>query len=137
VFTPLAKTLADKAVGITGLHGLHTDDLRHFEESAELEVEVVDGLCMAFRRKLLKKVGFFDERYRFPYFMDIDFNFAVHDSGANIVVTPDLPVICHPLEADASLTDAERTRLTKRNFYRFLEKWGQRDDLLLAPHDDF
>src|SRR5436305_7734820 len=69
VFTPLAKTLADNRVGITGLHGLHTDDLRHFEESQQLEVEVVDKLCMAFKRKLLKKVGLFDERYRFPHFM--------------------------------------------------------------------
>lgn len=137
VVTPLTMTLANKSVGITGLHGLRTDDLRHFEESAELEVEVVDGLCMAFRRKLLKKVGFFDERYRFPYFMDIDFNFAVRDSGVGIVVTPNLPVICHPMEPDANLIDAERTRLTKRNFYRFLEKWGQRDDLLLEANDDF
>src|SRR5205085_4256620 len=66
VFTPLAETLADNRVGITGLHGLRTDDLRHFEESQQLEVEVVDKLCMAFKRKLLKKVGLFDERYRFP-----------------------------------------------------------------------
>jgi Glycosyl transferase family 2 len=131
VFTPLAEMLADPAVGITGLRGLRTDDLRHFEESSQLEVEVVDGLCMAFRRKLLKKVGLFDERYRYPYFMDVDFNFAVRDSGASVVVTPHLPVLCHPLPPDSNITDAERTRLTKRNFYRFLEKWGQRDDLLI------
>ncbi len=130
VFTPLAKTLADNRVGITGLHGLHTDDLRHFEESQQLEVEVVDKLCMAFRRKLLKKVGLFDERYRFPHFMDVDFNFAVRDSGADIVVTSNLPVTCYPLLQDARLSDAERVRLMKRNFYRFLEKWGDRDDLL-------
>ena len=131
VFTPLAKTLADNNVGLTGLHGLSTDDLRHFEESPQLEVEVVDMLCLAFRRQLLKQVGLFDERYRFPYYMDVDFNFAVRDSGADVVVTPNLSVICHPALQDGNLSDAERTRLTKRNFYRFLEKWGHRDDLLL------
>ncbi len=131
VFTPLAKTLADSKIGITGMRGLCTDDLRHFEESQQSEVEVVDALCLAFRRKLLKKVGLFDERYRFPYYMDIDFNFAMRDSGVDVVVTPNLPLICHPVQQDNNLSDAERTRLTRRNFYRFLEKWGHRDDLLL------
>jgi GT2 family glycosyltransferase len=131
VFTLLAQVLADSRVGITGFRGLLTDDLRHFEESTAAEVEVIDGLCMAFPRKLLKKVGLFDERYRFPYYMDIDFNFAVRSSGAQAVVTPNLPIISHPLLQDVHLSDAERTRLTKRNFYRFLEKWGHRDDLLL------
>jgi GT2 family glycosyltransferase len=132
IFTPLAKTLSDPKVGITGLYGLCTDDLRHFETSQQAEVEVVNALCMAFRRKLLKKVGFFDERYRFPQYMDVDFSFAVRDTGAQVLITPDLPVKCHPELQDTSLSDAERARLTKRNFYRFLEKWGTRDDLLIS-----
>lgn len=131
VFTPLAQVLADSKLGITGFRGLLTDDLRHFEVSTAAEVEVIDGLCMAFRRKLLKKVGLFDERFRFPSYMDIDFNFAVRNSGVQAVVTPNLPIMSHPLLHDVNLSDAERTRLTKRNFYRFLEKWGHRDDLLL------
>ncbi len=131
VFTPLAKTLADGEIGITGLHGLRTEDLRHFEESQETEVEVVDGLCLAFRRKLLKRVGFFDEKYRFPSYMDIDFGFAVRNSGVRVMVTPELPVRCHAELRDINLSDAERMRLTRRNFYRFLDKWGGRDDLLI------
>jgi GT2 family glycosyltransferase len=130
VFTPLAKTLANEKIGITGLHGLRTDDLRHFEESQGSKAEVVDKLCMAFRRNLLKEVGFFDEGYRFPYYMDIDFNFAIRNNGAKIIVTPDLPVTCYPVLQYADLSDAERTRLTRRNFYRFLHKWGDREDLL-------
>src|SRR5450759_14464 len=130
VFTPLAEVLANEQIGITGLHGLQTDDLRHFEESKRLNVEVIDKLCMAFKRKLLKKAGLFDEGYRYPFYMDIDFNFAVRDSGAEIVVTPNLPIACYPVLQHAGLSDAEQTRLTKRNFYRFLEKWGDREDLL-------
>ena len=131
IFSPLARSLADDDVGITGLRGLLTDDLRHFEESSASEVEAIDALCMAFPRRLLQKTGLFDEGYRFPYFMDIDFNFAVRDTGARAIVTPDLPLVCHPMQPDANLPDAERTRLTKRNYYRFLDKWGQREDLLL------
>src|SRR5579875_4006252 len=130
LFTPLAKTLADRSVGVTGLHGLQTTNLRHFNESEELDVEAVDQVCMAFRRSLLKRVGLFDERYRYPLYMDIDFNFAVLDSGARNVVTPNLPLVCHTSLRETRFSDAERTRLKKRNFYRFLEKWGNREDLL-------
>jgi len=131
VFAALAKTLSDDSVGITGLRGLSTGDLRHFAESDQAEVEVMDRLFLAFRRDLLKRVGLFDEKYRFPYFMDIDFSFAVRDTGAHIMITPNLPVRCHPELPDTSLSDTERMRLTRRNFYRFLDKWGDRDDLLL------
>src|SRR2546430_3175179 len=131
VFTPVVQILADKSIGITGFKGLSSIDLHHFEESTDAEVEVIDESCLAFPRKLLKKIGLFDESYRFPYYMAIDFNFAVRDSGFRAVVTPNLPIKSYPPFQDANLSDAERTRLKKRNFYRFLDKWGHRDDLLL------
>lgn len=136
LFTPLAQLLEDAAVGITGLHGLRTDDLRHFEESEQTEVEAISGTCMAFRRTLLKKTGLFDEGYLFPAYMDIDFNFAVRASGAKAIAARDLPLVRHPSQANPSLPDAERTRLTRRNFYRFLNKWGDREDLLLEEFED-
>ncbi len=136
IFTALAETLADSEVGLTGWRGLHTEDLRHFEESDESEVEVIDYTCMAFQRKLLKKTGLFDERFRYPHYMDVDFSFAVRDAGAQTVLTPELPLEHHPESQHTNLSDAERTRLTKRNFYRFLEKWGDRDDLLLTGEEE-
>jgi len=136
IFTPLMQTLEDGSVGITGLRGLQTEDLRNYEESQNTEVDVIDTLCMAFRRVLLKEVGLFDERYRFPYYMDVDFNFTVRDLGTTLVVTPNLPILRHTIEPDAKLSDAERTRLMKRNFYRFREKWGERDDLLPEYDED-
>ena len=132
IFTPLARTLAEEDVSLTGPRGLRTEDMRHFEESQEAEVEVIDGRCMAFERRLLRRTGFLDERYRYPFYMDVDFSFATRDQGANAVVTPHLPLINHADTTDQSLSDAERTRLTKRNFYRYLEKWGNREDLLLS-----
>lgn len=136
IFTPLMQTLEDGSVGITGLRGLRTADLRNFEESQDAKVDTIDTLCMAFRRFLVKEAGLFDERYRFPYYMDVDFNFTVRDLGTTLVVTPNLPVTRHPVLADAKLSDAERTRLNKRNFYRFREKWGERDDLLPEDEED-
>ena len=136
VFTPLAAALSSADVGVTGSRGLLSEDLRHFEETSELEVEAIAGLCMAFKRDLLKQAGLFDERFRFPYYMDIDFNFAVRDCGKSAQAIPNLPVLCHPQQDyDTKLPDAERSRLTRRNFYRFLDKWGHRDDLSLAQEE--
>ena len=135
VFTPIEETLADTSVGITGYRGLSSEDLHHFEESSEMEVEVIDELCMAFQRKLLKKTGLFDESYRYAYYMAIDFNFAIRDSGVRAVKTPNLPIKSHPQLRDMTLSDAEKTRLKKRNFYRFLDKWGDREDLLLYDEE--
>ncbi|HXX76918.1 MAG TPA: glycosyltransferase [Ktedonobacteraceae bacterium] len=135
VFTPIEEILADASVGITGYRGLSSEDLHHFEESSEMEVEVIDELCMAFQRKLLKKTGLFDGSYRYTYYMAIDFNFAIRDSGVRAVITPNLPIKSHPQLRDTTLSDAEKTRFKKRNFYRFLDKWGDREDLLLYDEE--
>jgi cysteinyl-tRNA synthetase len=131
IFTPIEQILEEKSIGITGFRGLRSEDLHHFDESTDTEVEVIDELCMAFQRKLLQKIGLFDERYRFPWYMAIDFNFALRNCGVRAVVTPSLPIKSYPPFHDTTLSDAERTRLKKRNFYRFLDKWGDREDLLL------
>jgi glycosyltransferase involved in cell wall biosynthesis len=130
IFTPLSQTLANNEVGITGLYGLHTDDLRHFEAGQEQEVEAISGQCMAFRRKLLKRTGLFDEHYRHPYYMDIDFSFVIRDQGTYAVTTAQLPITNHADTQNTELSDAEHSRLTRRNFYRYLGKWGDREDLL-------
>jgi glycosyltransferase involved in cell wall biosynthesis len=135
IFTSLEQTLSNDQVGLTGLRGLRTNDLRHFEESREPEVEAIDGMCMAFRRTMLKQCGLFDEGYRFPQYMDIDFSFAIRDTGAQTILTPHLSIISHPATF-SGIADSERVRLTKRNFYRFLQKWGDREDLLLYTEDD-
>jgi GT2 family glycosyltransferase len=136
IFTPLAKTLANTEIGITGFHGLRTDNLRHFTECEDEEAEVIDSQCMAFKRSLLQNAGLFDERYRYPYYMDIDFNLTMRDSGFEAVVTPDLPITYHAGEQNDERSANEQTRLRKRNFYRFLEKWGNREDLLPDEEED-
>lgn len=135
VFTPLQKILADTSVGISGYRGLICQDLHHFEVSSNREVEAIDELCMAFERTLLKKSGLFDESYRFLYYMAIDFNFSIRNTGVSALVARDLPIASYPHLQDATLSDSERTRLKKRNFYRFLDKWGDRDDLLLYEEE--
>ncbi len=136
IFTPLAQLLENVEIGITGLRGLHTDDLRHFAESEEDEVEAIDGSCMAFQRKLLKQTGLFDDAYRYPTYMDIDFNFTVREGGLQARVARDLPLTRHADLPHPTRSDEQTARLNKRNFYRFLERWGDRKDLLLNGIED-
>jgi hypothetical protein len=49
------------------------------------------------------------------------------------VATPELPLRRHEHRGWGDLPQAERDRLSKRNFYRFLDHWGGRRDLLLHP----
>ena len=46
-----------------------------------------------------------------------------------------LPFERHEHRGWTSLSDDERDRLSKRNFYRFLDRWGDRPDLLLHGGD--
>jgi hypothetical protein len=44
-----------------------------------------------------------------------------------------LPLVRHEHRGYTSLPDAERDRLSKRNFYRILDRFGSRRDLLVQP----
>ena len=51
-----------------------------------------------------------------------------------IAVEMPMPVIKHEHRQWTETPPAERDRLSKRNFYRFLERWRDRWDLVLDPH---
>jgi hypothetical protein len=87
---------------------------------------------MAFRREILQDVGFLDEKYRFYRHLDLDLSLAARTQGFRVVIDTDLPVVRHEHIDWSQTPPEERDRLSKRNFYRFLRKWGARTDLLVA-----
>jgi hypothetical protein len=130
---PLLAAFDDLTVGIAGGWGVRSRDARQFEESPPGEVDAVEGYCLAVRREALRAVGGFDRRFRFYRNADLDFSFAVRDAGWRAVRTEPLPLERHEHRGWTSLPDDERDRLSRRNFYRFLDRWGRRRDLLLDP----
>jgi cysteinyl-tRNA synthetase len=133
ILTPLRALLQDERVGIAGRWGVTSEDLRSFEEAeASGEVDAVEGYLMAFRRELVNEIGLLDEKYRFYRHLDLDFSFAARTAGYRLVVDTDLPVVRHEHLEWAATPEEERDRLSKHNFYRFLRKWGERRDLLVA-----
>ena len=133
--TPLLAAFEEPSVGIAGAWGVTSQDGRQFEDAPPGEVDAIEGYCLAVRREALRAVGGFDRRFRFYRNADLDFSFAVRDAGWRAIRTDPLPLRQHEHRGYTSLPDADRDRLSKRNFYRFLDHWGGRPDLLLHRRD--
>ena len=133
VFGPVERALADPGVGIVGPFGIVTHDLREFEPApASGPCDAIEGYCMAMRRDVLTDVGGFDERFRWYRTADIELSFRVKDRGLRTEVVP-LPVVKHEHRMWFETDPAERAKWSKRNFYRFLDRWRGRWDLVLDP----
>jgi GT2 family glycosyltransferase len=136
VLEPLVRALDRPEVGVAGPFGISTSDLREFRESPGVEpgrrVDAIEGYLMAFRRDVLAEVGLFDERFRWYRTADIELSFRIRDAGLQAVVV-DVPVERHEHRMWAATSAEDRERLSKRNFYRFLERFRGRTDLLVEP----
>ena len=132
LLTPILTAFDDPAVGLAGGWGVTSVDAREFSDAPPGEVDAIEGYALAVRRAALRTVRGFDRRYRFYRNADLDFSFAVRDAGWTAVRTEPLPAERHVHRGSAAVPDAERDRLSRRNFYRFLDRWRDRPDLLLA-----
>jgi glycosyl transferase family 2 len=134
---PLVNALADETVAVTGPWGLASRDsapadLRDLE-AAEGRVDVIDGACLAFRRDDYAERGPLDENFRDPAWLDAWWSLVLREPRdaqppRRALALADLPVLRHR-EADSG-DPAAATRPAKRNFYRLLERFRGRDDLL-------
>jgi cysteinyl-tRNA synthetase len=127
---PLVEALEDPTVGIAGPFGVVSDDLHEFRDDAGPEVDAVEAHVMAFRRELVEAGLRFDEKFKFYRHADLELSFQVRSKGLRATVT-DVPVARHEHRVWTETPDPERQRLSKRNFYRFLDRWRGRTDLLV------
>ncbi|HEX2884509.1 MAG TPA: glycosyltransferase [Candidatus Limnocylindria bacterium] len=134
-WAPLLAAFEHPEVGIAGGWGVTSDDLRLFTDAPPGEVDAIEAYCLAVRRAALRAVGGFDRRFQWYRNADLDFSFAVRDAGWKAVRTEPLPFVRHEHRGWEALPEAERDRLSKRNFYRFLDRWGDRRDLLVGGRD--
>jgi len=112
--------------------GVNTENLRDFEDAPGPEVDAVEGYLMAFQREHAREMGLLDEKFRFYRHLDLDYSFAFRAAGHRNRIIRDLPVRRHAHTDWERTPPEERERMSKRNFYRFLKKHGDRTDLLLA-----
>ena len=131
--TPLIEALADPSVVVAGPFGLRAQGTpKEFAASTGPEVDAIEGYCMAFRRADAQALEGFDSRFQFYRIADIEFSFRLRDRGGRAVVVPDLPLEKHEHRLWEATDPKERQRLSRRNMYRFLDRWGKRADLLVG-----
>ena len=136
VVTPLVRALDDHGVAVAGGWGITSTDLRTFTDAPAGDVDAVEGYLMAFRRSDAAARGPLDERFRFYRNLDIWWSLVLRDAGEGNpprrAVSVDVPVTRHEHRGWASLSEEERTRQSKRNFYRIIDRFGSRRDLLVG-----
>jgi hypothetical protein len=137
VVTPLLEVLRDPTVAVAGGWGLRSGDLRHFDEAAPGDVDAIEGYLLAFRRLDYATRGPLDEHFRFYRNLDIWWSLVLRDNGVGArhrrAVQLELPASRRAHRGYTSLPESERERLSRRNFYRIIDRFGQRRDLLIEP----
>ncbi|HEY4227396.1 MAG TPA: glycosyltransferase [Candidatus Limnocylindrales bacterium] len=139
VISPLVAALDDPTVAIAGPFGLASADLRRFEEllatpGDSIDATAIQGYLMAFRRADAVARGPLDEGFRFYRNFDIWWSLVLRDQGEGAlprraVTLSDLPVTRGEPRAWTDTAAGDRERLSKRNFYRILDRFRLRDDL--------
>lgn len=139
IVTPLVAALENPTVAVAGPFGLVSADLRRFDEvlapaGAQIEAAAIQGYLMAFRRSDAAARGPFDEGFRFYRNLDIWWSLALRDAGEGLahrraLVVPDLQLTRAEPRAWTATPAADRDRLSKRNFYRVLDRFRTRTDL--------
>ena len=135
---PLERALDDPAVAVAGAFGLVTADLRRFDDAPGPVVDAVALEWMAFRRADFVALGPLDEKFVFQRHLDAWWSLVLR-AGADETAAPRgarrlaLPLARHEHRAWTSLRESERDRLSKRNFYRVLDRFRDRGDLLSGP----
>ena len=137
IVSPNIAALDDPTVAVAGGWGIVSNDLRKFEDAPPGDVDAIEGYLQAFRRSDAAARGPLDERFRFYRNLDIWWSLALRDEGEDetprrAVALADLPAIRHEHRGYASLPDEERDRQSKRNFYRIIDRFGSRRDLLVS-----
>ena len=133
ILGPVSEQLSDPTVGIFGPYGLTTDDMQHFHEEVDRgDADAMQAYCMSFRREAVNTVGLMREVFRFYRNLDIDYCFQFKDKGYRVVADSSLPLVRHEHRQWTELDDNQRDELSRKNFGRFLKRWGNRPDLLIT-----
>jgi hypothetical protein len=141
--SPLVAALDDPTVAVAGPFGIVSDDLRRFRDADEgvTDVDAIEGYALAFRRADYAERGPLDEHFAFYRNLDIWWSLVLRDQpddadedtpARRAVRVPGIPVVRHEHRGWTSLSEEERDRLSKKNFYRVLKRFATRRDLLVG-----
>ena len=132
---PLEAALSDPRIAVAGGFGLVATDLRRFESAPGPDVDAIELAWLAFRRDDLAALGPLDEKFTVDRHLGAWWSLVLR-AGADDGAPPraarrlDLPLARHADRGRTSLHADQRDRLAKRDFYRLLDRFRDRPDLL-------
>lgn len=95
----------------------------HSDPSRWIEVPRIVGLCFMFKRELMEKIGYLDERFSPGHYEDDDYCYRARLAGYRLLVCGDT-LVHHEGSASFRKSGEERlSELVKRNRELFIDKW--------------
>jgi GT2 family glycosyltransferase len=122
VLRALGNALDEPGVGLAGAFGLRRSDDHNFEPADGPEVEALEYL-LALRRSEFAAIGDFDPHFSFYRMLDVDFSYQVRAAGLGVRRIACPTIRRHEHRLWNATPEAERERLSRRNFNRFLDRW--------------
>jgi Glycosyl transferase family 2 len=122
VLRALGQALDEPGVGLVGAFGLRRRADHNFEPSDGPEVDALEYL-LALRRSDFARIGDFDAHFRFYRMLDIDFSHQARAAGLRVRRIDCPSIRRHEHRLWSATPEAERERLSRRNFNRFLDRW--------------
>jgi GT2 family glycosyltransferase len=129
---PLLTALEDGETVAAGAFGVRCEGrVGHFHSHPGPVVDALEGYVLAVRRRQALEAGGFDRKFRFYRLADFELCFRLRATlGGRAVVVAGLPVTRHEHRLWEALDEEERERRSRRNYYRLIDVWGKRDDLI-------
>lgn len=87
------------------------------------ETDRITGFCLAFRRELWERTGYFDEGYSVGNYEDDDYNIRVRLQGYRLVIARDT-FIHHEGSVSIKALGSKLDEVNERNAAYYGEKWG-------------
>jgi hypothetical protein len=132
--SPLLHALDDPGVAAVGAAGVHSGNLRRFEDAPPGDVAAITDELLAFRRTDAAERGPLDEGFRSLRHLVLWWSLVLRDAGAGerprrALVLPNLAIRRHGPSGAPIVPSAEEQRLAKRSLYRLNDFFGARPDL--------
>lgn len=94
---------------------------QHKDEVNEVETQrAVEGSCMFIKRKVIDKIGVFDEEYGMGYREEVDFAFRAREAGFKVVSSPTAEYVHFTSQTNSKLGIENST------YDYFMSKWGSK-----------
>jgi hypothetical protein len=135
--TPMVRALDDPSVAVAGPWGSVSTDLRRWHEAPPGDADTIDAALMAFRRADVEARGPLDERLTTDRHLGTWWSLVLRDEGNDeeprrAVRLDGLPVDRPDRSKDPTAVSDDQARREKRDFYRIIDRFGRRRDLLVA-----